>query len=137
MPPIERELIESIAKVAHETNRVYCAMMGDLSQPAWEDAPLWQKDSAINGVIFHARCFEEGLEAPASASHDSWLEQKRREGWKYGPVKDPAKKEHPCFVPYDDLPLNQKMKDYLFSGVVKAFLNGFKIESEKELTKCP
>ena len=39
-----------------------------------------------------------------------------------GPVKDPEKKEHPCFLPYDELPLSQRIKDYLFTAVVEAAL---------------
>lgn len=42
----------------------------------------------------------------------------RAAGWKYGPVKDPERKEHPCFVPYDGLPPEQRAKDYLFRAVV-------------------
>jgi len=87
--------VESIAKVCHEANRAYCQSIGDMSQPAWEDAPEWQRASAIKGVEF-AR---DNPSAPPSASHDSWLEEKRATGWKFGPVKDPEKKEHPCFVP--------------------------------------
>lgn len=105
-----------IARVAHEVNRAYCAALGDMSQPAWPDAPQWQKDSAINGVRFHLA----NPEAGPDHSHNSWLAEKEAGGWKYGPVKDPEKKEHPCFVPYDQLPVEQKAKDYLFRGVVHA-----------------
>ena len=45
--------VEEIARVAHEVNRAYCQALGDDSQPAWEVAPQWQRDSAINGVTFH------------------------------------------------------------------------------------
>ena len=38
-----------------------------------------------------------------------------------GPVKDADRKEHPCFVPYDELPADQKAKDYMFCGIVEAF----------------
>ncbi len=41
---------EQIARVAHEVNRAYCQALGDNSQPAWEDAPQWQRDSAMLGV---------------------------------------------------------------------------------------
>ena len=41
---------EYIAKVCHEVNRAYCMSQGDGSQPRWEDAPDWQKQSAISGV---------------------------------------------------------------------------------------
>jgi hypothetical protein len=35
-------------------------------------------------------------------------------------VKNPDAKEHPCFVPYDELPAEQRTKDYLFQAVVRA-----------------
>lgn len=108
--------IDTIARVAHEANRGYCTGLGDFSQPAWEDAPEWQRKSAIAGVEFHL----SHPEASASASHDSWLAEKRADGWKYGPVKDAAKKEHPCFVPFEALPASQQLKDYLFRAIVHA-----------------
>lgn len=108
--------IESIARVCHEANRAYCATLGDTSQVAWEDAPEWQRASAVKGVEFNLA----NPDAPPSASHDSWLEEKRATGWKYGPVKDAEKKEHPCFVPYDELPEDQRRKDHLFKAVVAA-----------------
>lgn len=115
------EAIEQVAKVCHEANRAYCETLGDTSQPSWEAAPEWQKDSARNGVKFHFTQHAVGSEPPPSASHEKWLEQKRAEGWKYGPVKDPAKKEHPCFVEYGELPLDQRRKDYIFAAICKAF----------------
>ena len=106
--------ITFIAKVAHEINRAYCEALGDTSQPAWEQAPNWQRDSAINGARFHL----DNPNASPSHSHESWLAEKAATGWKYGPVKDPEAKEHPCFVPYDELPVEQRAKDYLFRAVV-------------------
>ena len=109
-------LNEEIARVCHEVNRAYCASIGDHSQPAWADAPGWARQSAVTGVEFTIA----HPDAKPSDSHDSWLAEKRRDGWKYGTVKDPDKKEHPCFVPYDDLPVEQRTKDYLFQAVVRA-----------------
>ena len=105
-----------IAKVCHETNRAYCQTLGDNSQPVWEEAPEWQRTSEIKGVNFHLK--NPGSEP--SRSHEEWLKEKAATGWKYGPIKDPAKKEHPCFVPYVELPEDQKAKDALFSGVINA-----------------
>lgn len=107
---------ESVARIAHEVNRSYCQSIGDDSQPSWEDAPAWQRDSAINGVAFHLK-----NEASPEESHANWLTQKENEGWKYGPVKDVYKLEHPCFMPYDQLPQEQRVKDYLFRAVVNSF----------------
>lgn len=101
---------EEIAQVAHEINKSYCESIGDDSQPTWEDAPEWQKSSAVNGVDFHLK----NPDADAEKSHESWLKQKFEEGWVKGPVKDAGKKEHPCCVPYHELPPGQKSKDFLF-----------------------
>lgn len=107
---------EAIASVCHEVNRAYCESQGDHSQPIWDEAPEWQRDSAIKGVRFAL----EQPEAKPSDTHESWMAEKREAGWSYGPVKDPALKQHPCFVRYDDLPASQKAKDYIFLGVVRA-----------------
>ena len=105
---------EQIAQVAHEVNRAYCASLGDISQPAWADVPDWQRASALAGVDMHLA----NPDATPEASHLSWFEQKLADGWVFGEVKDPEKKEHPCMVAYEDLPAEQKAKDYLFRGVV-------------------
>lgn len=107
---------ELIAKICHEVNRVYCNSIGDNSQQSWEDAPQWQKDSYINGVEFRLT-----NDATPEETHINWLKQKEEEGWKYGPVKDVDKKEHPCFKPYAELPEDQKTKDHLFKAVVDCF----------------
>lgn len=108
--------ISGIAMVCHETNRAYCESIGDNSQKPWADAEEWQRQSAVKGVEWRLA----NPEAPASAQHDAWLADKAADGWKYGPVKDAATKEHPCFVPYEQLPEEQKAKDALFVGVVNA-----------------
>ena len=109
--------IEQVARVAHETNKAFCDSIGDASQKHWDEAEQWQRDSAIEGVKF---ALANPL-APASAQHDAWCADKVKDGWRYGKVKDGSLKEHPCLVAYDQLPVEQRLKDYLFKGVVKAF----------------
>jgi alpha-D-ribose 1-methylphosphonate 5-triphosphate synthase subunit PhnH len=108
--------IELIAKLAYEANAAYCRSIGDTSQPAWENAPEWQKTSVINGVRFHI----ENPIARASTSHENWLNEKQANGWHYGPEKDPERKTHPCMVPFDELPIEQQIKDHIFRSVVHA-----------------
>ena len=104
---------EQIAKVCHDANKSYCQSIGDNSQAAWEDAPEWQRSSAIVGVKFCS----DNPDAPPSANHDSWMKQKTEEGWKFGPVKNVEAKEHPCYLPYEELPEEQKKKDSLFKAI--------------------
>lgn len=112
-----------IAEVVHEVNRAYCQSIGDFSLPSWQDAPEWQKSTVIKGVEFH---IANPLAGP-DESHKSWLKHKEEEGWKWGPEKDGNKKEHPCFVPYNQLPREQQSKDYLCRQIVhslKNYING-------------
>jgi hypothetical protein len=117
--------VENIAQVAHEMNKAYCLSLGDDSQLPWEDAPEWQKQSAIRGVQFHLA----NLDASPSASHDSWLAEKKADGWKYGEVKNPELKEHPSFRPYEELALSERSKDYIFKQVVHSLSRFMKSES--------
>lgn len=107
---------QHIAEICHEANRAYCITRGDLSQKPWGHADDWQKESAIKGVKF-------ALEHPfghPSGQHDAWSKDKLASGWKFGPVKDAEKKEHPCLVPWSELPSAQKRKDVLFKAIVFA-----------------
>lgn len=110
--------VGQVASVCHEANRAYCLSLGDDSQPTWADAPDWQKKSAIRGVELHA----SKADVTPADSHESWLQEKVRDGWKHGPVKDPGKKEHPCMVPYGKLPAAQQLKDAIFTAICRAML---------------
>lgn len=107
---------EQIAEICHEANAAYCRTLGDMTQDRWEDAPGWQKESAVNGVRLH---LEDPTLGPEQ-SHNAWMAEKAAAGWKHGPVKDPEKKEHPCFVRYEMLPPEQQFKDTLFLSIVRA-----------------
>lgn len=106
---------ELAAKAAHEVNRIWCEHTGDTSQPTWGEAPEWQQESALMGV--HA-IMSNPAQTP-DQSHESWLAHKLADGWKWGAVKNPETKEHPCMVPYAELPAEQRIKDAFFTTVVK------------------
>lgn len=114
-----------VARTAHEVNRAWCAFNGDHSQLPWDEAPTWQRESAIAGVRFHI----ENPDAGDSASHDAWMRDKVADGWVYGPVKDAEAKQHPCMVPFDQLPADQQFKDRLFRTIVHANVAGWGVGS--------
>ena len=107
---------EQIAKVCHEINKAYCEALGDESQSSWDEAPEWQKDSAMMGVALHSNNPKAGPEA----SHNSWMKQKVDDGWVPGKTKDPEKKTHPCIALFADLPVEQQAKDFIFRAIVHA-----------------
>lgn len=104
-----------IARIAHEANRVVQIVTNDPAvSPTWDDAPEWQRESAIEGV-------QKALEgATPRELHEAWCQFKENDGWVHGEVKDPEKKTHPCLVDYDDLPEEQRVKDTVFHNVVHA-----------------
>lgn len=108
--------VERIAQACHEANRLYCQSIGDDSQPTWEHAPEWQRSSARNGVEL---ILDNPSTTPAEC-HASWLQQKTVDGWTYGERKDPVLRTHPCFVPYDALPAEQRAKNAIFGSIVRA-----------------
>lgn len=113
--PVQEDVVDSIARVTYEVNRAYCEAMGDSSFAPWDSAPDWQKETNRLGVLFHM-----GGDFGPEASHESWRTQKFNDGWRWGAVKDPEKKEHPCMMDFADLPKEQQAKDFLFRAVVHA-----------------
>lgn len=43
--------------------------------------------------------------------HDVWAKQRMNEGWTYGNERNDQKKEHPCLIPYEQLPESEKEYD--------------------------
>lgn len=68
----------------------------------------------------------------AEQVHDIWAVGRINDGWTYGPVRDDAKKEHPCLVPYSQLTDSEKAYDYNTAiGTLKLILAlGYKIIKE-------
>lgn len=103
-----------IARVCHEANRALQIISNDPApSPDWDNAPDWQRESAVEGV--EAALRGEGPEE----LHESWCVSKIRDGWTFGDVKDAELKTHPCLVDYDALPEEQKVKDRLFAAIVE------------------
>lgn len=119
--PIEGYNIDQVATVVHETNAAFCRTIGDYSQKPWEQASEWQRHSAIKGVLFYMTQRQRPGGPQVEAQHENWRSDKIKDGWVYGPVKNEETKEHPCMVPFDELPPEQKAKDFLFQAVVEAF----------------
>lgn len=68
-------------------------------------------------------------EALARNTHENWAKSRIEQGWVWGETRDDKRKEHPCLVPYDDLPEQEKDYDRNTSmETIKVILSlGYKI----------
>jgi class 3 adenylate cyclase len=79
------------------------------------------------------------VERLAENNHDVWAAQRLAEGWRYGPARNDPTKEHPCLVPYADLPESEKEYDRLSAmATIKAILAlGFQLATPHEAGSEP
>ena len=110
----QEQIAEVCARAAHEVNQVFCAANGDPPSPTWECLT----DAQRNGIIGGARHALAG--GSPEDSHKLWLASRAAEGWTYGETKSFEKKTSPCFLPYEQLPPAQRVKDTMFQSVVRA-----------------
>lgn len=108
--------VDRIAQVMHEAMRAWQKANGQSPSPPWSRAPKWMKESSTASVVWRIA----NPTASVSAQHDQWLAQKKADGWKFGKVKDTARKTHPMMVPYSQLPEFEKRKDALVNSIVDA-----------------
>lgn len=73
------------------------------------------------------------VEELAKNVHEVWARNRIADGWTYGPVRDDSKKEHPCLVPYEDLPEIEKDYDRATSQETLKFIlkTGFTISRHR------
>ena len=51
------------------------------------------------------------IEQMAKNVHEVWAKSRIDEGWVYGPERSDELKQHPCLVPYEELPEIEKEYD--------------------------
>lgn len=69
------------------------------------------------------------VEQMAKNVHEVWAETRIKQGWTYGKQRDDKLKTHPCLVPYEELPEDEKEYDRNTAlGTLKLITKlGFKI----------
>ena len=86
--------------------------------------PISTNDVTLSSEIL------ELSEKIAENVHEVWAQSRIAEGWTYGPQRDDTKKEHPCLVPYNELPEIEKEYDrHTSQETLKVIMKlGFKIK---------
>ena len=62
------------------------------------------------------------VEEMAKNVHEVWLKTRIEQGWTYGEKRDDVLKQHPCLVPYEELP--EEEKEEYFQFYLDAFKHG-------------
>lgn len=110
--------ISDIAGACYEVDRALCQHNGDYTSRPWDEASAWQVEAACHGV---AALLQDTTLTPAE-QHELWMQHKLDNGWSWGPNKDENLKQHPCILPYDQLPEHQRLKDVLFQANARYLL---------------
>lgn len=111
------ELQSRLVLSIHEANK-------EIQQQTGEFIPQLSEHltkSILDGVYFVL----ENPNCTPEQQHNNWCYFKRADGWRYGPEKDFERKEHPCLVPYSELPEIQQRKDAVFRQTLDAFIIKF------------
>lgn len=110
------EELDFIASVAHS---VQCGIDYAFGLPELHQWGLMgevyknQMKASVRAVLVHDK-------SPKSL-HDSWVKRLTQEGWVRGEVKDAEKKTHPLLVPFDELPIEWKLRLRQFRAAVIPF----------------
>ena len=51
------------------------------------------------------------IEQMAKNVHEVWAQSRIKQGWRYGNERSDALKQHPCLIPYEELPEVEKAYD--------------------------
>ena len=68
----------------------------------------------------------------AKNTHEVWAANRIRDGWTFGSVRDDEKKQHPCLVPYEQLPESEKDYDRATSAQTLKLIVGLGYKIIKE-----
>ena len=60
--------------------------------------------------------------------HEVWSETRIQQGWTYGEQRDDKKKTHPCLVPYEELPEEEKEYDRDIKADNETWVQDYKIK---------
>ena len=75
---------------------------------------------------------EQLVEQMSKNVHEVWADTRMKQGWTYGEQRNDELKTHPCLIPYEELPEEEKVYDRNTSIDTLKFIikQGFTISKE-------
>ncbi len=131
--------IEVAARVAFEAQKAYSKTiepdLHDEKNVTWEDLPEKVKEQLKSGTkriidsLLNGSYTNSDMEAVAS--HNKWLSNKLKDGYKYGEIIDHENKTHSNLLPFEELNAEQQFKSILFVQIVEIFYTRILSETEE------
>lgn len=86
----------------------------------------------ISDVILPKQ-LNELIEVIAKNVHETWAANRIKDGWKYGASRNDSSRQHPCLIPYENLPEEEREYDRqtAISSFKLIYKLGFKIVPNK------
>ena len=107
---------EDISRICHNDHRLLNLKRGDFTYKLWDHMTDEEKEPRRIGTLY-LLCSKD---ATAEDRHNLWISTKLNQGWVPGPVKNPVIKTHPSLVPWEFLPISERMKSVMFIEKVRA-----------------
>ena len=95
-----------LGKLVHGKISAFKAVIGENPYPSWEESPQHLKDVCIGGArtALNADCTAKDI-------HDYWIDRMKA-----------INPDHPSLVPFEELSVNEKIKDEIVVSTVKIYL---------------
>lgn len=114
---VPADQVDRAAQVAHAAIRAHQIANGQKPHPEWDQAEEWMRESTREAV-------RSALVDPTpGAQHERWLEERRAQGWSYGPERDDVRKKNPNMVEFHELPKFEQQKDSIIIAIARALLS--------------
>lgn len=113
---LEPKIVDDIACTAHSAVMAWARSQSDFTHEIWSNCSAEHKNSMREGVLAQL----ENPDRSPQSNHEAWLDQKVKDGWQFGPVRDEVAKTSPALVAYRDLPVEFRKRNAIFQAVVNA-----------------
>jgi hypothetical protein len=94
------------------------------ANPMYKPSPINVSKISLSPVLIKL------IEKLARNTHEIWAQKRIDNGWTFGSLRDDVKKQHPCLVPFEELPESEKEYDrVVVENILKAVIAlGYVIE---------
>jgi ryanodine receptor 2 len=106
--------IDKMPRITGPDNRIHCSFksVGAATGRMASESPNMQNiPSKLHDIRHMFRATPELTEKIAENVHEVWAQIRIEQGWTYGSERSDILKQHPCLLPYEELPETEKVYD--------------------------